>query len=139
MKTLITLALLFQFTAAFAVQNPKEVMDDYLQIQTLLAHDTYAGVTDAAAKMSKSANSRMEAGLSQAAKKLATAKDLAEARSEFEKVSTQALKLAYFKSKKNAEVETVYCPMKKVSWVQKKGPIENPYYGKEMLECGVKK
>jgi hypothetical protein len=27
--------------------------------------------------------------------------------------------------------------MKKAYWLQKKGDIQNPYYGKEMLECGV--
>jgi hypothetical protein len=28
--------------------------------------------------------------------------------------------------------------MKKARWVQKTGSIANPYYGSEMLECGVK-
>jgi hypothetical protein len=29
-----------------------------------------------------------------------------------------------------------YCPMKKQSWLSEKTAIENPYYGKEMLDCG---
>ncbi|WP_214071948.1 DUF3347 domain-containing protein [Mucilaginibacter sp. dw_454] len=29
-----------------------------------------------------------------------------------------------------------YCPMKKVSWLSDKQAIENPYYGKTMLDCG---
>lgn len=29
-----------------------------------------------------------------------------------------------------------YCPMKKSSWLSDVKAIENPYYGKEMLECG---
>ncbi|MGF7079176.1 DUF3347 domain-containing protein [Mucilaginibacter sp. UYCu711] len=29
-----------------------------------------------------------------------------------------------------------YCPMKKSSWLSDVEAIENPYYGKEMLECG---
>jgi hypothetical protein len=29
-----------------------------------------------------------------------------------------------------------YCPMKKSSWLSDKPAIENPYYGKEMLDCG---
>jgi hypothetical protein len=29
-----------------------------------------------------------------------------------------------------------YCPMKKQSWLSDKTTIENPYYGKEMLDCG---
>jgi len=29
-----------------------------------------------------------------------------------------------------------YCPMKKASWLSDKQAIENPYYGKSMLDCG---
>jgi len=30
----------------------------------------------------------------------------------------------------------VYCDMAKASWLQMDRKIRNPYYGKEMLECG---
>jgi hypothetical protein len=39
----------------------------------------------------------------------------------------------------NANTQTLYwqyCPMKKSSWLSDVEAIENPYYGKEMLECG---
>ncbi|MFD2874678.1 DUF3347 domain-containing protein [Mucilaginibacter ximonensis] len=29
-----------------------------------------------------------------------------------------------------------YCPMKKANWLSNKQAIENPYYGKAMLNCG---
>lgn len=29
-----------------------------------------------------------------------------------------------------------YCPMKKANWLSDKQTIENPYYGKAMLDCG---
>ncbi|HWZ34827.1 MAG TPA: DUF3347 domain-containing protein [Mucilaginibacter sp.] len=29
-----------------------------------------------------------------------------------------------------------YCPMKKANWLSDKKTIENPYYGKSMLDCG---
>ncbi len=32
-----------------------------------------------------------------------------------------------------------YCPMKKASWLSEKQAIENPYYGKEMPDCGKTK
>ncbi|WP_040626711.1 DUF3347 domain-containing protein [Mucilaginibacter paludis] len=32
-----------------------------------------------------------------------------------------------------------YCPMKKASWLSETMAIKNPYYGKEMLECGQTK
>jgi hypothetical protein len=39
----------------------------------------------------------------------------------------------------NANTQTLYwqyCPMKKSSWLSNVPTIENPYYGKEMLDCG---
>ncbi|MBC7400232.1 MAG: DUF3347 domain-containing protein [Mucilaginibacter sp.] len=39
----------------------------------------------------------------------------------------------------NANAKTLYlqyCPMKKSSWLSDAQAIENPYYGKEMLDCG---
>lgn len=30
------------------------------------------------------------------------------------------------------------CSMAKANWIQKSGPLKNPYYGKSMLECGEK-
>jgi len=37
-----------------------------------------------------------------------------------------------------AEYAVAYCPMYKggASWIQKKGPIDNPYMGQKMLTCG---
>jgi hypothetical protein len=29
-----------------------------------------------------------------------------------------------------------YCPMVRKSWLQKDGPVANPYYGQKMLTCG---
>lgn len=31
-----------------------------------------------------------------------------------------------------------FCPMKNLAWLQSDPKISNPYYGKEMLECGLK-
>jgi len=36
----------------------------------------------------------------------------------------------------NAPLYWQYCPMKKASWLSDKQAIENPYYGKSMLDCG---
>ncbi|MBC7399500.1 MAG: DUF3347 domain-containing protein [Mucilaginibacter sp.] len=39
----------------------------------------------------------------------------------------------------NANTQTLYwqyCPMKKSNWLSDVSAIENPYYGKEMLDCG---
>ncbi len=36
----------------------------------------------------------------------------------------------------SADLYLQYCPMKKASWLSDKNAIENPYYGKSMLDCG---
>lgn len=134
---LFTLACLLSLPlASFAGNHSNAVLQDYLQLQTLLAHDTFTGVKEAAAKLSEDAKQHHDKALSAAAEALTKATDLATARAQFEKVSTLAV--AGFRKHLDATVESVYCPMKKLRWIQKKGPIENPFYGKEMLECGVK-
>ena len=37
------------------------------------------------------------------------------------------------------ELSIVYCPMRKADWVQKGDTLANPYFGKEMPDCGAVK
>jgi hypothetical protein len=39
----------------------------------------------------------------------------------------------------NNKLYLQYCPMKDAYWLSKSKNIENPYYGDEMLECGIVK
>ena len=116
--------------------NSKTELEDYIAIQSLLAKDLYAGVPDLAKKLSVDAKAVHHAELANEAEKLSVTPDLAKARVKFVSVSNLILPLAKAETDKNFEV--VYCPMKKARWVQKTGPIANPYYGRDMLECGVK-
>ncbi len=137
MKKLLVISTLFLLTTtAHAGRTTSVVTEDYLKIQTLLAHDTFEGVPQAAKDLSTNAKAKKQIAISKAADKVASAKDITDARLQFEKVSVVAI--PYLKKISKDEIETVYCPMKKARWAQKKGPMENPYYGKEMLECGVK-
>ena len=120
---------------AHAADTTQE-LNDYTDIQSLLAKDTFIGVTAAAQKLSNDAKANHHAALAKGADQLALAKDLRTARAQFEIVSKAALPLAKADHSKNYEI--VYCPMKKARWVQKAGSIANPFYGNEMLECGVK-
>lgn len=77
------------------------------------------------------------------------AKDLVEARKEFYLPSLWVAELALRARKEGEEkwgVKIYECPMAKSAvpsaetnrglWVQVKGPIRNPFFGAEMLECG---
>ena len=117
---IVFLSLVFSilpFTSSFAGSAEKE-LNDYTAIQTLLAKDTFEGVTDASKTLSTDAKTNHHDALSAASDKLTQTKDIKTARAEFLAVSKEILPLA--KSDKSKNFEVVYCPMKKARWVQKK-------------------
>ena len=135
---ILTLSLILSFltlTTVFAADQSKE-LSHYTEIQSLLAKDIFLGVPAAAQKLSSEAKDKHHSKLGKASEELALATDIKSAREKFKKVSAEILPLAKLDKTKNFEI--VYCPMAKARWVQKTGSIANPYYGSEMLECGVK-
>jgi hypothetical protein len=62
--------------------------------------------------------------------------DLAHQREHFQKLSDDMYGL--IKNMKTTDVTLYrqYCPMKKMYWLSQSDKIANPYYGKEMDECG---
>ena len=74
---------------------------------------------------------------------LAPAKTLAAARQQFAPFSAASVKLVQEWRRRHPEIaaKTYVCPMypkmgEKAFWVQAEGPLRNPFYGSEMLECG---
>jgi Cu(I)/Ag(I) efflux system membrane fusion protein len=73
------------------------------------------------------------------------AKDLKEARKQFYPLSMAIAELAMH-ARPAGNVKVFECPMAKSAvpsaetnqgrWVQRTGPIRNPFFGAEMLECG---
>jgi Cu(I)/Ag(I) efflux system membrane fusion protein len=69
------------------------------------------------------------------------AKDLADARKQFLPFSTATVDLVKPLRKQEPDFHSLkiyHCPMapKPGLWIQAKGPLRNPFYGSEMLECG---
>jgi hypothetical protein len=65
--------------------------------------------------------------------------DLARAKEAF--VPLSRVLVAYVKGSgreagRSEGIKILYCPMKKESWLQKGGKVENPFLGKDMLLCG---
>lgn len=74
----------------------------------------------------------------------APAPDLAAARQEFLPFSMAVAEIAQAlrKQGQNSGVKVYKCPMfprpgKNAFWIQSEGPLRNPFYGSEMLECGT--
>lgn len=118
-------------TASATASNA--VLNDYVKIQQSLSQDTMKDVKESASALEKAATSKE---VKDAAHKVANSKDLKEARASFKDLSKAVAPLA--KKTKGGDFEVYSCPMANAQWVQKKGSIANPYYGKEMLECGEK-
>ncbi len=130
MKNII-LAAILSITPCFA--SSPEVLKSYLVIQVALAADSMKGVPAAAAKIAK--GTKVEK-LKAAAEILAKDNDLEAARIHFKAVSKPMVEWAVTTKPKGIDRAT--CPMTEEGhWLQKKGPIRNPYYGSTMLECGL--
>jgi hypothetical protein len=74
--------------------------------------------------------------------KLVPAGDLADARKEFLPFSTATadfVKAARQQNERLNSLKLYRCPMapKPGLWMQLQGPLRNPYFGREMLDCGT--
>lgn len=119
-----------------------EIATRYIVIAELLANDNWTGVNTAGIQMSRDADKEKSADCKDIAARfkllgagVEKAKDLKAARDELKKFSDDVKDL-YIHSRPK-DVDVLYCPMAKAYWLQKKGPVNNPYFGKEMRECGM--
>jgi hypothetical protein len=122
---------------AFAASSAKPmdiVLADYVKIQDALASDNIQGVSAAAASIAKVGKDNK--ALHAAANELAKAGDLKAARAAMKGLSE--IVSSWVRKNKPAGYEVYTCSMANAPWVQKAGSPRNPYYGKEMLECGEK-
>jgi hypothetical protein len=130
--------------AATFDEGMARVLDKYLKIQDDLASDSFSKIPEAAQqlqsqalelKKAASANQKEVAlKLGSAAGLLNDAKDIKKAREVFKQLSSAMI--SWVSTSKPKGIRIASCSMAKAKWVQKDGPIRNPYYGKEMLECG---
>ena len=108
--------------------------EHYLAIQEALSGDQLPDAQAAAARLEKSI--RDQKILANQARQIKVASDLEEARKAFKALSETLI--AKSKGALGPASEVVSCSMAKARWIQKKGKIRNPYYGKSMLTCGEK-
>jgi len=126
------------------------ILVEYLKIPKVLAADKTTGVADAAKAIGKLATGldsltatgihakhyrNVPTNIKVAAKKLATAADIAAMREALKDLSKPMAMWASIKKPKGVSV--MYCSMAPGSWLQKNDTvISNPYYGAKMLRCG---
>ena len=116
------------------------MVEPYVEIQRALSADSLTeiaararGVAGEAAKLGAPGD-----GIREAASKLADeSQSLAKARDAFDRLGGELMRYASRgHNSLGADVKIAYCPMKDKYWLQKEPTVQNPYYGKSMLECG---
>jgi protein SCO1 len=115
------------------------IIGPYLRIQLALNVDSLAEVTNDA-RMIASEAAKLGPGtasMQAAAVELQQAGDLKAARAAFARLGDAVM--IYAKDSGAAigdDVKVAYCPMLQKYWLQKGETIRNPFYGKEMSDCG---
>jgi hypothetical protein len=109
------------------------VIAAYIDAQQALAADDVTGAKRALARLEAAI---AEPAVDRLANAAAAAADIGAMRVAFKPLSEAFVRLPWPR-----EYQPMYCPMfdgnAGATWVQKAGPVTNPYYGKAMLHCGT--
>jgi hypothetical protein len=118
----------------------KSVLNHYLTIQASLANDSIQGLDEHAKAIAAAVNgdaaNTLPPDVARQAETLAQAKDIKAAREAFKPLSASLIKYVSGQKAGKGVYHEVYCSMADASWLQTGKDIRNPYYGKEMLDCG---
>jgi hypothetical protein len=155
MKTLmISIFLLLAFHGIGLSQEKSKgspLLDDYLVIKDALVKSDAPRAMAAAGSFNERllkvianeipANNRkayksLQSSLSSQATSLSKETDLAKQRIIFANLSANMVSLIKLYPVQGEALFIDYCPMKNAVWISKSKPIENPYYGNVMLNCG---
>lgn len=116
------------------------VFDNYSRIQTALANDSLASVTEGGQAIAKAVKedtaNTFPASVAQQAQAASNAADLPAARAAFKSLSRSLIEY----SARNPQVAGIYhqvhCSMANADWLQTDAVVNNPYLGKAMAHCG---
>lgn len=146
MKRLVVLLSLFALwfavsqTPSNTTKRMSKYMTDYLKIQEALAADDFNSAASAAKSLQSycetlSLRSPPYNEMHRSLEDLVAQKDIKTFRKSFKNYSKTMLDLL----KKEGQPPDIFiaeCPMAQAKWIQRGKQLRNPYYGKEMLECG---
>ena len=125
--------------AAAAGAGLTAIVDPYLRIQLALNADGLAGVRDSARLIAIAAATLNSNGdeMHAAAEEMQQAADLKAARTSFARLG-DAIRIHATRSGTSLGdgVKAAYCPMAQKYWLQKGDTVQNPFYGKQMSDCG---
>lgn len=125
------LAFLLMLGAGAAYAEIREI-PPYVKLQEALAGDNFTAAVEAHKEVCEKAKKFIPEykGCEH------TFKNIEDVRTSFRSLSD--LYIAKVSKDNMKGLAKMYCPHAKAHWIQKDGPLRNPYYGKSMLECGMK-
>jgi Cu(I)/Ag(I) efflux system membrane fusion protein len=129
-----------------------QLLKDYLKLEDALVASNAGNAKEALKQMQKDVQDLqpVTAGKPSQQKELkfmaayfdiySKTESIEEIRTGFGKISSSMIALAEQKVFGSEKLYVMYCPMKKVTWLDDSDAVKNPFYGKAMLTCGeVKK
>lgn len=130
MKTFLLMAILGFSVSSFAHDLK---YDTYLSLQKSLAQDDFKSAKKTWITICEKeiGHYAKDYSFKECDKNIENIKDL---RNSFKSLSEIYIKNG--ETIKNGEIVTAKCSMANARWLQKKGEIQNPYYGAKMLTCG---
>ena len=128
-----TVADMMRDLQSLVLRADPAVLSAYVAAQEALAGDDFGAAKRALTRLAKALG---EPAVSRLAERGASASDLPAMRAAFKPLSEALVRLPW-----PPEYQPMYCPMfdgnSGATWVQKAGPVTNPYYGRAMLRCGT--
>ncbi|TDO24028.1 DUF3347 domain-containing protein [Pedobacter duraquae] len=117
------------------------IYDHYLLLKNALVASNYDAAKTASTSLAQKLSTYEGCeNTALIANKIATAKDLVDQRREFTYLSSDVIAMFKHASIEKGVIFVEHCPMANNGdggdWLAAEKKINNPYYGKEMLECG---
>ena len=140
--TLILMAVLSW--GSLSAQNLEQVFEDYIVLENYLLESNLNGAKESASQLVISLEKLKEESdqktlineIIASAKTIAKSGNIEQQRNEFGKQSEALWKLIKANDSFPKKVYYDYCPMKKMHWISEVKEIRNPFFGKQMLQCG---
>jgi len=118
----------------FAILFVTNLFGNYESARQALIKTSLPDVQSSAKRLAVVARTEKQQAIAAKADALATAKDIAAARTAFAALSDEMIKFRAGATGDRPAV--VYCSMEKKSWLQPRGAITNPYVASSMRACG---
>lgn len=140
--TLILMAVLAW--GSLSAQTLEKVLDDYIELKNYLIDGNQNGVTSSSKQLVISLESLKEVSSQKSiineiilsSNNINKFSNIEQRRNEFGKQSEALWKLIKANDSFPKKVYYDYCPMKKMHWISEVKEIRNPFFGKQMLQCG---